>query len=323
MKQTIRVRVRFLIIILVLTLVAALVTTVVCAREYKSPVYYTYNDIKVLNTDYTTQNDNVELKDVSEENGIVFATFVPKSVGYDEVSFYTKTENPDYDAEVTLQYWAGPLGTIFCFDFQIDFKGSLYIIVLILLGTAVFAAVLLYTFFDYARKAEFGYPMVACGGIGLFLIQYLIANVDTLIGSFTAQYQFGFGNFLYELANSGDVFSGSTAVIMIVFCFLLIVSNIWLIRHEGYRIQNLLGVILGFLWGSGYTVNRFFADMKYFDLSYFYTVISNAIAVLISYFVCMLFSAALSAFLASCGTPPFDRDYVVIFGCAIRKVKVS
>ena len=111
----------------------------------------------------------------------------------------------------------------------------------------------------------------------------------------------------------------ATAVVMIVFCVSIVISNIWLIRHEGYRIQNLLGVILGFLWGSGYLIYRYFAEMKYFDLSYTSTIISNGVAVVISYFVCMLFSTVVAAFLASRNTPPLDRDYIVILGCSIRK----
>ncbi|MBQ7505525.1 MAG: hypothetical protein IJT79_09490 [Ruminococcus sp.] len=129
-----------------------------------------------------------------------------------------------------------------------------------LVGTAVIAAVLLYIFIDCARKAAFGYPMVACGGIGLFCVQYLIANNILLAGSFINHYQFGFQEFLYLLANSGDEFSHATAVLMIVFCVLLVISNIWLMRHEGYRIQNLLGLVLGFIWGSGYLIYRYFYE---------------------------------------------------------------
>ena len=188
-----------------------------------------------------------------------------------------------------------------------------------MLLTAVFAVVLLFSFVDLIRKTEFGYTMVACGGVGLFCTHYLIVSIITLIGSFTTHYLFGFGNYIYELANSGVKFSQSIAFAMAIFCALLIISNLSLIRHEGYRIQNLLGVILGVLWLWGYALNLFLEAQTYDDTLHIYTYISNGIAVVISYFECMLFSTVVSAFLASRNQPTLDRDYVVILGCAIRR----
>ena len=319
MKKTFKGHIRFLAAAFVFIIIAAFVTTVVCAREYTFPVYNIFNQMKVTGTEYTTQNDSVELKNVKTENNIVYATFVSKSVGYDEVRFITKTDNSDYDGDVTIKYWAGPFGTIFCLSDFIDFEGSLYVIILFLLLAAVFAVDLVYLYIYCAKKAMFGYTMVAFGGVGLFIIHYLIANIATIIGSFRLGYQFGLGNYLYYTAQSGDEFSRAVTIPMAVFCILLIISNLWLIRHEGYRIQNLLGVILGVLWLSGHVTNQIFAMQKYYADIIVFTISSNAVAVLLSYFLCMLFATALSAFLASRNTPPMDRDYIVILGCAIRK----
>lgn len=319
MKSTFKGHIRFLIIAFAVIIVAALVTTAVRAREYTVPVYNIFNQLNVTGTEYTTLNDNVELKGVTTEDNIVYATFVPKSVGYDEVRFITKTDNSDYDGDVTIKYWAGPFETIFCLSDFIDFEGSLYVIILFLLLAAVFAVDLVYLYIYCAKKAMFGYTMVAFGGVGLFIIHYLIANIATIIGSFRLGYQFGLGNYLYYTAQSGDEFSRAVTIPMAVFCILLIISNLWLIRHEGYRIQNLLGVILGVLWLSGHVTNQIFAMQKYYADIIVFTISSNAVAVLLSYFLCMLFATALSAFLASRNTPPMDRDYIVILGCAIRK----
>lgn len=319
MKRKFKGHIRFLAVAFALIIFAAFVTTVVCAREYTFPVYYIYNQMKVTGTEYTTQNDSVELKNVTTEDNIVYATFVPKSVGYDEVRFITKVNNSDFDGDIKMKYWAGPFGTIFCLSYLIDFEGSLYVIILFLLLAAVFAVDFVYLFVYCAKKALFGYTMVAFGGIGLFIIHYLIANIATIIGSFRFGYQFGLGNYLYYTAQSGDEFSRAFTIPMAVFCILLIISNLWLIRHEGYRIQNLLGVVLGVLWFFGHVANRFCAKQSYFDEFMLFTIASSVLSVLLSYFLCMLFATALSAFLASRNTPPMDRDYIVILGCAIRK----
>ena len=112
----------------ILILIAAGITTVVCAREYTAGVYYLYDisdDTKITDTHFTTENDHVELKDVRIDNGIVKATFIPKSFGYDTVTFYTQTNDPALDNDVPLRFLSGPFGTLFSFDPQIDFKGSI------------------------------------------------------------------------------------------------------------------------------------------------------------------------------------------------------
>lgn len=312
-------RISFLIIFSVFVIIAVGIVTVICAREFTTDVYYTHNITEVTGTRYTTENDSVELKNVTDADGIVRATFVSKSIGFDTVTFYTETSDKNQDGTVELRFRSGPFGTIFCFNPLIDFEGSIYAIGLLMLLTAVFAVVLLYSFVDLIRKSEFGYKMVACSGVGLFCAHYLIVSIIELIGSFKTHYQFGLGNYLSQLAGSGVKFSHGMSIIMAVFCALLIISNLSLVRHEGYRLQNLLGVILGVLWLAGYVVGLFFEGKKFDDTLRIYASLSNGIAVVISYFECMLFSTVVSAFMASRNQPPLDRDYIIILGCAIRR----
>ena len=57
MKRTFKGHIRFFVFVFALIIVASLVTTVICAREYKFPVYHIYDPFKVTGTEYTTQND--------------------------------------------------------------------------------------------------------------------------------------------------------------------------------------------------------------------------------------------------------------------------
>ncbi len=313
-------RLRFLIGFTALILILCAAVTVICARSVTESVYY-YDympELTVKGTHYTSQNDHVAMKDVTIGDGVVKAQFTPRSVGFDTVTVCTETSDPMRDGEVELKFFAGPFGTLFIFHPHLDFSGGLYVICLLLLLSAVIAAVLLHSFVDCIRRARFDYLPVICGGAGLFCLHWLAASVITLIDSFSMHYQYGFGNYLWELAGSAAAFSRSIAAVMAVFCTALVISNLSLIRHEGFRVQNLLGVILGVLWVSDTVVNRFFFEQSFDDVSLVFTALSNGIAVVISYFECMLFSTALSAFLAGRSQPPLDRDYVVILGCAIR-----
>ena len=111
-----------------------------------------------------------------------------------------------------------------------------------------------------------------------------------------------------------------TMLFMLVFSLAVSLSNLSLIRHEGFRITNLLGVIFGGLWFVGLMV-LFFIDENSSGSTLHGTVfdaITNSIAIIISYFVSMLISTVISAAMAARSKPPFDRDYIAILGCAIR-----
>ena len=80
----------FVVVFSAAVLLAACITTVVCAREVTTNVYYNYEPdiLKITDTHYTSENGHVELKGTSESDGILKATFVSKSVGFDTVTFY-------------------------------------------------------------------------------------------------------------------------------------------------------------------------------------------------------------------------------------------
>lgn len=318
MKKIMRKRFRFLILFSLLTVIAATAVTAFCAREYTNNVYYCY---EAEETGYrcTTQNGKVELKKVFREDDILKATFVSKSIGYDVVTFHTETAEPELDGEVYIKFFSGPFGTVFCINPLPDFEGGFYVIVLFLILTTVYGVLLLYSFVDLVFASEYGYTMVACCGAGLFCLQNLLANVRTLMDSAVQKFQFGFGNYIYEFTKSGASFSNSMAALMAVFCLFLTISNLSLICHEGFMLRNLLGVILGAFWVSGFVIYHYFENMALSEIDEIYGTLSNGISSLISYFICMLFATVISAFMASCGKPPFNRDYIIILGCAINR----
>lgn len=318
MLKNMKTRVAFLAVFTAFIIVACAVTTAICAQKYTAMVYYFNGDVTIVGTSFKSENGHVDVKNVVSNDLGVQADFVPKSIGYDTVTFYTVTTDSDQDMEYTMELYSGPFNTVFSCYPDKDFNNSVYVVFLVMLEIAVFAAVLIYSFVDLVKKAKYCYTMVACGGIGIFCLHFLGICIFTLIGSLKYNYKFDLGTFLYDLTKSGGDFSRSISVGMALFCAILIVSNISLIRHEGFRIQNLLGVVLGAGWVAGYVLSCFLEEKSRFDLNDIYTPVSNGVSVVISYFECMLISTTLSAFLASRSQPPLDRDYIVIFGCAIK-----
>ena len=92
----------FVVVFSAAVLLAACITTVVCAREVTTNVYYNYEPdiLKITDTHYTSENGHVELKGTSESDGILKATFVSKSVRPSQ-----KLCKPPIWCKIEAPYW--------------------------------------------------------------------------------------------------------------------------------------------------------------------------------------------------------------------------
>lgn len=112
--------------------------------------------------------------------------------------------------------------------------------------------------------------------------------------------------------------------LIVLFAIGMSVSNIALIRHERVRFANLLGFIISGLMLSG--------SMGILTLLYFSSVyltpepkdlavlfIRTASSSVFLYMVCMLFATEARLYLVARYEPSFDRDFIIILGCSIRK----
>ncbi len=108
---------------------------------------------------------------------------------------------------------------------------------------------------------------------------------------------------------------------LFVFSIALCVSNISLIRHEGKRIVNLLGIVLSFLLVGGcvflYAVD-YMASGSWFEVM-MHDMLTNLLAAIYLYFECMLIGAIICGAIAAKHEPAMDLDYVIILGCGIRR----
>lgn len=102
--------------------------------------------------------------------------------------------------------------------------------------------------------------------------------------------------------------------VLVLMAALLCVSNIALIRHEGFRPKNVLGIVLSACYiGGTYAISLLDA---YLDLN---EAILLFLHLLLSYMECFLASTAIMGLLAAMQKPKYDKDFIIIPGCAISK----
>ncbi len=170
--------------------------------------------------------------------------------------------------------------------------------------------------FNHRRKDRlFSYVTVLCAGLGLFtFVLGVFALVFAVEGIFVENMTLWL--MILRLATACQNFVVWSSPFVVIFASALCVSNIVLLRREGFSLNNLLGILVSLFALGGVAFGIFlFYSRRSFPLR---NAVCNTYAAIFCYFECMMFSVMLSALIAAKHLPDFDKDYIVILGCRIR-----
>ena len=128
-------------------------------------------------------------------------------------------------------------------------------------------------------------------------------------------------NVLGSLLSSAKAYMIYTLPFLLVFSLALVISNLSLIRHEGFRLVNLLGILLALavlggqvlLFVRDYYVSGSETEVMLHDL------LSNLLAAVYLYFECMILGTVVADAICARYEPEKDKDYIIVLGCAIRR----
>ncbi len=173
--------------------------------------------------------------------------------------------------------------------------------------------VMMISFFECMRKGRFSYSMVGFGGVAMY------CGFMLLLSLYDIQWMNTFRNFLVNISDTGLAFVILTSPFMILLAAAIAFSNIRLLCCEGFRPQNMLGIGLAAVWMLGVIAIIIFDSRIITGNSSIDRDIAYSLAYVYSFFECMLLSVIVCAFLAVRFKAPFDKQYLLILGCCIRK----
>ena len=255
----------------------------------------------------------VRLDRIYLENEEIVADFT--AVGKGEATVNIRYEiDGDYFRLTQRELSVNAFGTIIDHtEGSISFNGFKAIIWAIIAQLAMTLFIMLWMYIDYRRKGDFSYPMVACGGLSIYFGILLAYVVYYMMNN----YMFSFSFFLSLVTRAGIVMLVLLTPLMLLLSILMAVSNVWLMRHEGYRPVNALGIVFAVLWAVG-TVLTVGANLvpQVWEIPFYDTIILPLIY-MIGYMECLFISTVACSFLSVKYKIPYDRDYIIILGCAI------
>ena len=202
----------------------------------------------------------------------------------------------------------------------------LYVLGYLALSTAVMAFALYWS----AKKTLYSYANIVLIGGLLFNSVFLIVCTRFLL-TIPPDTAVDFTYFYQSLLAFPRTFSYYAFFVILFICVLLGISNVELIRHEGFRLHNALSLLVAGLYGGGTMAVYLIADKLYESIFVPLGLSTNPVFIVLStviplflllvlcYFECILAGTGILGWIAARAVPAYDKDYIIILGCSIDK----
>ena len=310
MKKSIK---RFIILSIFLSIISVLVITFMGntyeVRFHKRSDYSTYrlsNDKKVKIIEEKDDSDLFILKLKSQQPGVVYVEYSDSDF-YEIIKLYVHK-----NMVITNNSFFGYA------------RGSeiIPISIFILLMYSLFLLVKRYK--NSINENIYQYKNVAYLGIIIFVFFFVLNNLLSLV-----HYQ-GLFDTINSTINSIRCISLFLFPVFFITFILVTISNIKLIRREGKNLRNLLGLFLGIFvciltllpdWLYSFLMKTQMFDI--YNLSsfgpYLYNFLEVVIYLTVVYLECVLLATIIIAFQSIRSKVIYDKDYIIILGCMIKK----
>ena len=251
-----------------------------------------------------------------DENGTIELVVLPKEEGYYQYELARE------DGEVFLydRFYVLPGRIAYSPDTK-NFSGCSFAILSLAL---FFLGVMLLCgrqYFRFKGPLMYSYDAMLACGIALFSLVTGVSLTVMFIERLVRPDVYNMHQVYETLGLAGGTFLVITIPLVLIFSALVIISNIELLRHERFRIQNILGILCGGLMVLFSTLGIFMLTRSFSgsleELRIFY-FINSVVCTVITYFECILFSSVICGLRAARHVPEKDRDYILILGCKFR-----
>lgn len=179
-----------------------------------------------------------------------------------------------------------------------------------------------------SKQTMYSYKIISLvGAIIFFSVVFISQVVSILYTSLSREYDYQIYHFTSDIINAFKGFTTfTTFFILPPLSIYLIISNIVLVKKEGRKLPNVLGVlfVVALIIGMNailfsYDILENFMNVHSYEGYCISLFIENVFAVIVGYFECLLFGTMFVYHKARKHIPQFDKDYMIILGCYVRE----
>ena len=202
--------------------------------------------------------------------------------------------------------------------------GNRYIMPISLIMDAYFVGViimLITAFFRQLQYNPYSYNVIYYLAFALFVFFVLAFHVPATIRAFSDSAPLTIEQVLSLLSGAARNYLYLISAFIIPFSAVLAISNLLLIKHEGFRPVNILGIFLGIFLVGGLVL------VLSYDRSLAgnpeglrrHEITMNLVTSFYLYFVCMMIGSIAAGLIAAFYEPEPDKDIVIILGYSLRE----
>ncbi len=166
------------------------------------------------------------------------------------------------------------------------------------------------------ERVHFSYRATAYLGLAIFFLVVSFLRTDMLLSFLRGENGGTVWALLVGTIATAQSFMRWTAFVIAGFALATAVSNLVLIRHEGMRPSNMLGIAVAAMMVGGAALGIWMSEsMLRFPMR---NVLLNVYSGMFAYLECLLSATVIRTVEAGRHEPEYDRDAVLILGCKIR-----
>ena len=184
------------------------------------------------------------------------------------------------------------------------------------------AAIMFHAFRTAKGPAFYAYGTIHAAGFSLFALLSGLMMLAVTLRHVLRPRDFSMLYAYSAIAAASWRFMMVTALPVVAFAAAMAVSNIALVRHEGFHLKNVLGVGIGVALVAGEALafalyGRDFSGSERQVRTW--TTLCNVYATSFACFECVLVGAIVCGLKAARHVPAADADYILILGCKFRR----
>ena len=235
-----------------------------------------------------------------------------------KIAFDTRTKKPKlYGLLVQTVLIAAAAAVLF---FSGGEKHAVLVSALFTAFTLAAAVQLIIAWLGQLKYNPYSYNTIYYIGFALFLLALFLLEIRVIVQQIRSPEAVSAEGILYTLLGSAKTYILLSFPFILVFSAALCISNISLIRHEGKRLVNVLGIFLSFLLLGG-EIFLFFFDFAVSGSQrevMFHDLWTNFFASVYLYLECMLIGTMVAGAITARSEPDPDRDFIIILGCRLQ-----
>ena len=220
-----------------------------------------------------------------------------------------------------MHFRVGRLGTVYDGNSG-GFTGDSMVLAAFTAFCFAVAAIMFYVYRSAKGPAFYAYATIHAAGFSLFALLTGVTMLTVTLRHILQPHSYTMLSAYSAITSASWQFMMTTAPFVLAFAVAMAVSNVALLRHEGFHAKNVLGIGVGFALVAGEVLAfaLYFRNLSGSEWEIrLWDTLCNVYATGFAWFECMLIGAIICGLKAARHVPRPDADYILILGCKFRR----